>query len=58
MMLAMAFKADAAQHDHLVLAFDLVKKGLLKDRCGVVSVRTIWASLTMRRSTDRETSPV
>ena len=36
-MFAMAFEADAAQHDHLVIAFDLIKR-LLKDRGGIVSV--------------------
>jgi hypothetical protein len=37
MVFAMAFEADATQHDHLIIAFDLVKR-LLKDRGGIVSV--------------------
>ena len=36
-MLAMAFEADAAQHDHLVIAFDLVE-GFLQDRGRVLGV--------------------
>jgi hypothetical protein len=36
-MLATAFEADAARHDHFVRAFDLIK-GLLKNRRRVLSV--------------------
>jgi hypothetical protein len=36
-MLAVAFKWNAAQHDHFVIAFDLIK-GLLKDRRRVLRV--------------------
>ena len=37
MMFAVAFEADATQHDHLVIAFNLVK-GLLKYRGGILSI--------------------
>ncbi len=36
-MFAVALETDAAQHDHLVIAFDLLE-GLLQDRLGVLVV--------------------
>ena len=43
MMLAVAFEADAAQRNHLVIAFDLVE-GLLNDDRTTIFLATVHTS--------------